>query len=171
METSSTKKLSPGDRVFHRCEGWQGTVLYEFDAGRHLTGEKIHKWGVRTDGGITRHCNASDLILCNKPKRKPVQLLHKIYAPDTPVLCNKVADTPPQLLHKTIDEPLEIPIKKGREVVKQEISGTTVYRLEKVKCGKPNCHSCPHGPYWYAYFRRNGKLVSKYVGKELKDVV
>lgn len=41
------------------------------------------------------------------------------------------------------------------------------YRLESVRCGKPNCKSCPHGPYWYAYFRDGGRLRSRYIGKEL----
>jgi hypothetical protein len=41
------------------------------------------------------------------------------------------------------------------------------YRLESVRCGKPNCKSCPHGPYWYAYYREDGKLRSRYIGREL----
>lgn len=41
------------------------------------------------------------------------------------------------------------------------------YRLESVRCGKAGCGSCPHGPYWYAYFREGGKLRSRYIGKQL----
>jgi hypothetical protein len=41
------------------------------------------------------------------------------------------------------------------------------YRLEKVRCGKPGCTSCPHGPYWYAYFREGDKLRSRYIGRQL----
>lgn len=41
------------------------------------------------------------------------------------------------------------------------------YRLEHVKCGKPNCESCPHGPYWYAYYREGNRLKSRYIGREL----
>jgi hypothetical protein len=26
-----------------------------------------------------------------------------------------------------------------------------------------------HGPYWYLYFRRNGKLTSRYIGKMIPD--
>jgi hypothetical protein len=48
-------------------------------------------------------------------------------------------------------------------------SGTL--RLERVKCGKDHCKKCAegggHGPYWYLYFRRHGKLTSHYIGKEL----
>lgn len=41
------------------------------------------------------------------------------------------------------------------------------YRQESVKCGKRNCSSCPHGPYWYAYYREGDKLRSRYIGKSL----
>jgi hypothetical protein len=44
---------------------------------------------------------------------------------------------------------------------------SVTYRLETVKCGKPNCKACPHGPYWYAYFREGKKLKSRYIGPEL----
>ena len=38
------------------------------------------------------------------------------------------------------------------------------YRREEVRCGKANCTRCPHGPYWYAYWREEGKLRSRYLG-------
>ena len=41
------------------------------------------------------------------------------------------------------------------------------YRLESVKCGKPTCRSCPHGPYWYAYYREGKRLKSRYIGRDL----
>lgn len=41
------------------------------------------------------------------------------------------------------------------------------YRLQSVKCGKRGCTRCPHGPYWYAYWREEGRLRSRYVGREL----
>jgi len=43
-------------------------------------------------------------------------------------------------------------------------SGATI-REEHVKCGKPNCNKCKHGPYFYAYWRENGKLKKKYIGR------
>ncbi len=49
--------------------------------------------------------------------------------------------------------------------------GNVTYRLESVKCGKPGCKSCPHGPYWYAYFREGSKLKSRYIGRELPEDV
>ncbi|MFI5405342.1 MAG: hypothetical protein ACHQ1D_02385 [Nitrososphaerales archaeon] len=35
---------------------------------------------------------------------------------------------------------------------------------ERIKCGK-SCLMCPHGPYYYAYWKDdNGKLKKKYIG-------
>jgi len=45
-------------------------------------------------------------------------------------------------------------------------SGVT-YRQESVRCGKRGCTRCPHGPYWYAYWREDGRLRSRYIGKSL----
>lgn len=41
-------------------------------------------------------------------------------------------------------------------------------QLEMISCG--DCKKClaggkVHGPYWYRYFRRKGKMISEYVGK------
>ena len=38
-------------------------------------------------------------------------------------------------------------------------------RRQWVRCGKESCTRCPHGPYWYAYWREGGKRRSRYVGK------
>jgi len=61
----------------------------------------------------------------------------------------------------------------GDEEGAREQSGDpeVTYRLESVKCGKPNCRSCPHGPYWYAYYREGKRLRSRYIGRELPDDV
>jgi hypothetical protein len=45
--------------------------------------------------------------------------------------------------------------------------GNVTYRLEGVRCGKPDCRSCPHGPYWYAYYREGDRLRSHYIGRHL----
>jgi hypothetical protein len=38
------------------------------------------------------------------------------------------------------------------------------YRCEFVNCGK--CKGgCAHGPYWYAYWKENGRLRKRYIGK------
>ena len=50
-------------------------------------------------------------------------------------------------------------------------SGRGTLRREKVSCGKKACKKCAdgpsHGPYWYLYYYRNGKLASRYLGKNL----
>ena len=42
--------------------------------------------------------------------------------------------------------------------------------LQRVMCGKTSCHCTKlggelHGPYWYYYCKKDGKIKSKYVGK------
>jgi hypothetical protein len=41
------------------------------------------------------------------------------------------------------------------------------YRREHVRCGKDACHRCPHGPYWYAYWKEEGRTRKQYVGRHL----
>src|SRR4051794_37680895 len=57
----------------------------------------------------------------------------------------------------------------GRQVVEERPASAGTLRLEMVKCGKDRGKRCErgegHGPYWYLYFRRNGKLTSRYIGK------
>lgn len=48
--------------------------------------------------------------------------------------------------------------------------GKVTYRQEQVRCGRENCSRCPHGPYWYAYWREEGRLRSRYIGKNLPEV-
>lgn len=43
---------------------------------------------------------------------------------------------------------------------------TVTYRCEWVKCGKSACRSCPHGPYWYGYWKESGKTKKEYIGKK-----
>ncbi len=56
-------------------------------------------------------------------------------------------------------------------VVEERSRWSGTLRLEWVRCGKDRCKKCAegggHGPYWYLYFRRHGKLTSRYIGKEL----
>jgi len=45
------------------------------------------------------------------------------------------------------------------------------YRQQYTKCNRSGCGACMpdqlgHGPYWYAYWRENGRLRSRYLGKE-----
>jgi len=43
------------------------------------------------------------------------------------------------------------------------------YQLEHVLCGKAKCRKL-HGPYWYAYWKRNNRLRKKYIGKRFAVV-
>ena len=57
---------------------------------------------------------------------------------------------------------------KGREVVEVRHLGDRLYQLERVRCGKTGCKCAGvngelHGPYWYAYWREDGKLKSRYL--------
>lgn len=45
------------------------------------------------------------------------------------------------------------------------------YRQQSVRCGKPGCTRCPHGPYWYAYWREGDRVRTEYVGKQLPEGV
>lgn len=45
--------------------------------------------------------------------------------------------------------------------------GSITFRYETVRCGKENCTRCPHGPYWYAYWKENGRTRSRYIGRSL----
>ncbi|MFN2524908.1 MAG: hypothetical protein ABR505_01375 [Actinomycetota bacterium] len=57
------------------------------------------------------------------------------------------------------------------DVVQPDPEDAVTYRLEHVTCGKPGCKRCPHGPYWYAYYREDGRLRSRYIGKVLAEDV
>lgn len=41
------------------------------------------------------------------------------------------------------------------------------YRQKQVSCNKDACGQCPHGPYWYAHWREDGRKRSQYIGSEL----
>lgn len=53
------------------------------------------------------------------------------------------------------------------EPASAEPAGKVTFRQEMVRCGKQGCARCPHGPYWYAYWREGGKMKSRYIGKDL----
>jgi hypothetical protein len=65
------------------------------------------------------------------------------------------------LLAAAGDEPSSTDWVTGRA------AGAVTYRRESVRCGKDGCTRCPHGPYWYAYYREDGRLKSRYIGRDL----
>lgn len=40
------------------------------------------------------------------------------------------------------------------------------YQQQHIRCGR-SCGSCPHGPYWYAYWKEDGRSRSQYIGRHL----
>ena len=45
------------------------------------------------------------------------------------------------------------------------VPSNATIRKEYVRCGNPYCNRCKHGPYYYTYWKENGKLKKKYIGK------
>lgn len=56
----------------------------------------------------------------------------------------------------------------SRKLVERTRGRSVVLQLEKVRCGRSICRSCPHGPYWYAYWSEGGRTRSAYVGKDVR---
>ncbi|MBI4785597.1 MAG: hypothetical protein HY782_00920 [Chloroflexi bacterium] len=54
-----------------------------------------------------------------------------------------------------------------RAVTTEQQFGSLTFRYETVRCGKKNCTRCPHGPYWYVYWKEGGRTRSRYVGRSL----
>lgn len=64
----------------------------------------------------------------------------------------------------------EIAVKANREVVDTLRQDSFCYRLERIRCGREKCRCARgqlHGPYWYVYYRENGRLKSEYLGRML----
>ncbi len=81
------------------------------------------------------------------------------------MLC-EIRDHVERLISEMRKPPQVEELPGNREILEVHTSGSTTYRLERVSCGK-NCKGCPHGPYWYGYYREGGKTRSKYIGKNL----
>jgi hypothetical protein len=99
----------------------------------------------------------------------PIAIRNHLEHEDIPVLY-EIRDLVAELISRK-DNSLSLSSKSGNQGVKREIleerqSDSMTFRLEKVSCGK-NCKGCPHGPYWYGYWREGGKTHSKYIGKNL----
>ncbi len=54
-----------------------------------------------------------------------------------------------------------------RAITAEQQFGSLTFRYETVRCGKSNCTRCPHGPYWYVYWKENGRTRSRYIGRSL----
>ena len=53
-----------------------------------------------------------------------------------------------------------------KPVCKVHLAGVSYYLLYILPKGRKK----PAGPYWYAYFRRSGKVKCKYIGKSLTEI-
>lgn len=60
---------------------------------------------------------------------------------------------------------------EGPQFERAPTAGKVTYRQQAVRCGKATCTRCPHGPYWYAFWREGAHVRSRYVGKTLPDGV
>lgn len=50
--------------------------------------------------------------------------------------------------------------------------GQSSFQLEAIKCGNPTCKCAGgklHGPYWYEYWRDDGKVKKRYHGKRIRQ--
>lgn len=52
------------------------------------------------------------------------------------------------------------------KIIEARIHGRVFLLRRLIECGK-HCKGCPHGPYWYGYYRSKGRFVSFYIGKVL----
>ena len=67
----------------------------------------------------------------------------------------------------------EIPVRPGWEVIEEKRSDYVTYRRERIHCGEQEfkCNmGLLDGPFWYAYYRRNRRLISKYIGKNFRPI-
>ncbi len=77
--------------------------------------------------------------------------------------------------------------RRNAELAKDDGKGVfrrISYQEEYIVCCKPRCWCarrlkayrrfggslCAHGPYWYAYWREGGRVVSRYLGKERRTI-
>lgn len=94
----------------------------------------------------------------------------KLHKTPTPVL-----EAWYQQIHAELERRRASEIDQRPGEIERRIVREWTYILQRVCCGKGNCRRCggrnyTHGPYWYAYRRMDGKLMSHYVGKQWQPV-
>lgn len=55
----------------------------------------------------------------------------------------------------------------GHPSAEPDLPPTLRYVQQHVRCGKDGCRSCPHGPYWYATWKEDGRTRKRYIGRHL----
>jgi hypothetical protein len=68
---------------------------------------------------------------------------------------------------------LVIPLRSAAAATEQQHYQGKTYQREKRRCNRTGCRCMAgevadvgHGPYWYAYWKEQGKVRSQYVGKQ-----
>jgi hypothetical protein len=104
-----------------------------------------------------RHVDADDREERERPMGLPRELLAEVRRLDEYELRRLLILVRGLLLHADgvpeADEPALPP--------------TLRFRQEEVRCGRSTCTRCPHGPYWYAYWREGGRPRKRYIGRHL----
>lgn len=72
-----------------------------------------------------------------------------------------------------VEAALLIPPQSGAAVTEQRHHQGKTYQREKRRCNRAGCKCMAgeiievgHGPYWYAYWKEQGKVRSQYIGKQ-----
>ncbi len=58
-------------------------------------------------------------------------------------------------------------------MIEEKRSDYVTYRRERIRCGEQEfkCNmGLLDGPFWYAYFKRDNRLISKYIGKHFRPI-
>ena len=83
----------------------------------------------------------------------------------TPISIKKlIADFEMSALKKEIK--VCVPNGEVDKIIEARISGRIYLMRRVVSCGR-GCKGCPHGPYWYGYYKAKGRTISFYIGKTL----
>jgi hypothetical protein len=93
------------------------------------------------------------IALPSKPSRPGLKGIKKI-----------VQDIEAQYLKSEIK--ICAPAKTLDNIIEARIHGKIFLLRRLITCGKA-CKGCPHGPYWYGFYRSKSKFISFYLGKVL----
>ena len=67
----------------------------------------------------------------------------------------------------------EIRVRPRWVVIEEKRSDYVTYRRERIRCSEHEfkCNKgLLDGPFWYAYYRRDNRLISKYIGQYFRPI-
>ena len=67
----------------------------------------------------------------------------------------------------------EIRVRPRWVVIEEKRSDYVTYRRERIRCSEHEfkCNmGLLDGPFWYAYYRRDNRLISKYIGQYFRPI-